>query len=243
MGKRVTSAPVRRYAPYVTLTLPRWLFGRFRLFGVGVLLVLGTNLYSHWAFNPSWSSYESGAIASEETEERPLYLRDKAGVHISDLMGFEEKVREISAMLGVPASWLMAVMYAESRFDPGIANHQGSGAIGLIQFMPETARSLQVSPERLKRMDGIQQLEYVYLYLQRNRERYGDYLSLTDLYLSILYPKALGQEPCYTMYANPTRAYRQNRGLDENQDGRVTVSDIDRFLKRRFPEAYRTERP
>jgi len=144
-------------------------------------------------------------------------------------------------MLGVRAEWLMAVMYSESKFDAQVLNHRGSGATGLIQFMPATASEMNVSLQRLGRMTHLQQLEYVYMYLQTARERYGNYDSLTDLYLAILYPKARKQEYCYTLYAKPTRAYTQNRGLDENKDGRVTISDIDRRMKRLYPTAYMAE--
>ncbi|MCB0842252.1 MAG: hypothetical protein KDE26_03185, partial [Bacteroidetes bacterium] len=56
--------------------------------------------------------------------------------------------------------------------------------------------------------------------------------------LAILYPKALGQHHCYTMYSKPTKMYRQNSGLDENKDGSVTVCDIDERMQRLFPTAY-----
>ena len=141
-------------------------------------------------------------------------------------------------MLNVPPEWLMAVMYSESQFDASVLNHKGSGATGLIQFMPATASDLNVSMQRLRDMNHTQQLEYVYLYLQKVRERYGEYDSLTDLYLAILYPKARKQDLCYTMYAKPSKSYKQNSGLDENKDGRVTVSDIDRRMMRLYPTAY-----
>lgn len=173
--------------------------------------------------------------------EAPLYLLDKASLFVRNPNAFAEKVKEISAMLGIAPEWLMAVIYSESKFDAGVENHRGSGATGLIQFMPLTASEMNVSLERLKRMNHLQQLEYVYLYLQTVRERYGDYQSLTDLYLAVLYPKARGEEYCYTLYARPSQHYKQNIGLDENKDGRVTISDVDRRLKRLYPTAYIAE--
>ncbi|MEM7656574.1 MAG: lytic transglycosylase domain-containing protein, partial [Bacteroidota bacterium] len=160
---------------------------------------------------------------------------------VKDLDGFAHKVREVSGMLAIPPEWLMAVMYAESSFNPSALNHKGSGATGLIQFMPATAAELGISLDRLRRMDAVQQLEYVYLYLQKVRERYGDYQHLTDLYLAILFPRARGQDYCFTLYATPSQSYKQNSGLDEDQDGRVTVSDVDRHLKRMYPQAYITQ--
>ncbi|MDX1906121.1 MAG: transglycosylase SLT domain-containing protein [Bacteroidia bacterium] len=201
--------------------------------------VLASNLLSHRLLNPSFAGWYEGADAHPSSE---LYLLDKASLFVPDPQGFEGKVREIAGMLDVPPEWLMAVMYSESRFDAAAVNLKGSGATGLIQFMPATATELNVSLERLRNMDPVHQLEYVYMYLQRVRERYGEFTTLVDLYLAILFPRGMNQDPCFTLYAHPTVAYQQNAGLDENKDSRVTVSDIDRRMQRLFPQAYMVEK-
>lgn len=222
----------------VVVPLPRGVPRRWRQALWLLALLVGSNLLSHHFFNPRLRATDTTAGELTAPAEE-LYLLAEAGRHIEDLPGFERKVREIAVMLDIPPEWLMAVMYAESRFDPAVANRQGSGAIGLIQFMPGTALELEVTPERLRHMRATQQLEYVYRYLYQVQARYGPYTSLSDLYLAILYPKARGQDLCYTLYARPAEAYRQNAGLDEDRDGRVTVSDIDRYVERLFPTAYR----
>ncbi len=180
----------------------------------------------------------SPGIAASYSAPDALYLLDRARPYVEDAEAFATRVIDIAADLDVPPEWLMAVMYAESKFDPGIANYKGSGAVGLIQFMPSTALDLGTSSERLQRMKATQQLEYVYEYLQRVARRSGPYESLTDLYLGILFPKARGQDYCYTLFAKPSTSYTQNSGLDEDKDGRVTVSDVDKHLRGLFPEAY-----
>jgi hypothetical protein len=54
---------------------------------------------------------------------------------------FRSKVRLVAADLGVRPDDLMACMAWESgrSFRPDVANMAGSGAVGLIQFMPSTA--------------------------------------------------------------------------------------------------------
>lgn len=173
-----------------------------------------------------------------EIQKSSLYLMDKASRFVFDTEGFEKGVRDVSQKLSIPPEWLMAVMYAESRFDASALNHRGSGATGLIQFMPLTAGELNTTVEAIRLMDHVDQLQLVYLYLNQVRRRYGEFKSLTELYLGILYPKALDQDYCYTMYAKPSKMYRQNIGLDENKDGVVTVSDIDKRMQRIFPTAY-----
>ncbi|MEL6674189.1 MAG: transglycosylase SLT domain-containing protein [Bacteroidota bacterium] len=212
-----------------------------------MVLIFFSNVVSHWMYNPQVQQIVAPAMASTSaisTSARgaSLYLMEKASMFVADTESFENKVREIAYMLGVAPEWLMAVMYSESKFDAQVLNHKGSGATGLIQFMPAAASEMNVSLQRLARMSHVQQMEYVYMYLQKVRERYGEYDSLTDLYLGILYPRARKQDYCYTLYAKPSKSFKQNSGLDENKDGRVTVSDIDRRMKRLYPVAYMAEK-
>lgn len=223
---------------YLVLSLPSFLPRRLGKYLWVIILVVVSNMLSHKLWNPGDSAQANLLDIGSES----MYLADKASMYIADTDLFTDKVKEISKMLDVPAEWLMTVMYAESKFDAGVANFKGSGAVGLIQFMPSTALDMNVSAQRLQRMTPIQQLEYVFIYLQRNRERYGEYDSLTDLYLSILYPKARKQDYCYTLYAKPSKAYAQNSGLDEDKDGRVSISDIDKHMKRLYTQAYMIEK-
>ncbi len=191
--------------------------------------------------NITW--YSAWINAANAGEEKTLYLMEKASIYVTDMVIFEQKVREVSSKLEIPPEWLMAVMYSESRFNAAAENFRGSGAVGLIQFMPATAKDMGISTQKLGKMTHEQQLEWVYRYMNMYRKKYGDYQSLADFYLAILYPKARNQEACYVLYANPSKSYKQNIGLDEDKDGRVTVGDIDKRMKRMFPSAYMKKIP
>ena len=230
--------PVRGGKRYLVVALPAHLPRWVRKYTFVLMLVAGSNLLTHSLLNPGWLKVGALTVTTAATPKVQLYLMDKAEVYIPASDQFENKVKEISAMLNIPPEWLMAVMYSESQFNPAVLNHKGSGAVGLIQFTPATALDLGITHERLRRMNAIQQLEYVYIYLQRVREKYGDYKNLTDLYLGILYPRARAQDYCFMLYGKPSQKYRQNSGLDESKDGRVTVSDIDRRMQRLYPTAY-----
>lgn len=133
---------------------------------------------------------------------------------------FTLEVRRMAGRLGIDASWLMAVMAFETggSFAPGERNPV-SGATGLIQFMPATARGLGTSTGELARMTPVQQLGYVEAYL----EPYADRLrSLEDLYMAVLWPAAIGRPAGYALFEWPSVAYDQNRGLDADGDGAVT---------------------
>ncbi len=216
-----------------------------------VMLLFVTNLSTYLFSGPNKSApYKPSAYNSAYDIERPpktqegLYLIHEAEKFVYDLNGFERKVRSVSKDLDVPPEWLMAVMHSESRFDASVKNLKGSGATGLIQFMPTTAKDMEISIEKIRNMNHVEQLDFVRDYLA-GKKRYHDvdFTDLTQLYLAILYPRALGEGPCYTLYATPSVAYKQNSGLDENKDGRVTVQDIDARMLRMYPTAYRTKNP
>ena len=145
------------------------------------LLIAGIFATNYFTYQFFGSNIEQ-AMWGKPGEE--LYLLDKAGQHIEDTHAFAQKVRQVSTDLAVPAEWLMAVMYAESRFNASVANHKGSGAVGLIQFMPATIKDYGTSTSNLKTMSADRQMDYVYKYLDRVRNKYGAYDNLTDLYLA-----------------------------------------------------------
>jgi hypothetical protein len=136
---------------------------------------------------------------------------------------FKQKVLGISQRLGCDPSRLMAAMAFETgeTFSPEKQNPT-SGAMGLIQFMPQTARGLGTTTDELKNMTAIDQLDFVERYLLPFKGRMN---SLSDVYMTILFPKAVGQPESFVLFAQGTRAYDQNKGLDVNHDGVITKGE------------------
>jgi len=215
--------------------------------GIGfvVAVIALSNFFTYSFTKKDDHTAESGFLG---TSAPSLYLIDEASIHIPDVFAFEEKVKSVALELDIPAEWLMSVMYSESKFNPAAVNHKGSGATGLIQFMVPTVKDLNrklgtnLYMSDIRNMAAVDQMDLVYAYLQNVRDNYGEFNTLTDLYLAILYPRAVGKDYCYTLYAKPSQKYRMNSGLDENRDGRVTVSDIDRRMARLYPTAYQIEK-
>lgn len=143
---------------------------------------------------------------------------------------FRNRVRQIADDLRMPspdgANWLMACMAWESgeTFSPSIRNGAGSGAVGLIQFMPSTAKGLGTTTDNLAQMTPEAQLEFVAKYFAPYR---GRLRSLSDVYMTILWPAAVGKPEDYVLWnagVRPT-TYRQNAGLDSNKDGNIVKSE------------------
>lgn len=174
-------------------------------------------------------------IHKAPTHTPSLYLLDKAQKHIEEPHLFAQKVRKIAAKLEIPPEWIMAIIHSESNFKANRKNMKGSGAKGLIQFMPKTCKSLGMKkfPE-----SAIAQLEFVYKYFQKCKKQRGEFRNLTDLKLSVLYPKAMGKADNYVLYQKPSIAYRQNKGLDKNRDGVVTVADVETYMKGSYAVLY-----
>lgn len=118
------------------------------------------------------------------------------------------------------ASYLMACIAFESArtFSPDIRNAAGSGAVGLIQFMPNTAIGLGTTVENLELLSAESQLDYVEMYFLPYARRIK---TLSDMYMAILLPKYIGALESTVLFSGGV-SYRQNSGLDSDKDGKVT---------------------
>lgn len=156
---------------------------------------------------------------------------------------FRERVRWMANDLGgFTADDLMDCMAWESgaTFRADIRNMAGSGATGLIQFMPATAIHYFHSAEAIKAMSEAEklakgraacdklaamtpedQLNYVYRYFRPFKGRLN---GLGDLYMAILWPRAVGKPDTFVLWDKASRptTYRQNAGLDVDKDGEIT---------------------
>ncbi len=139
---------------------------------------------------------------------------------------FRDRVWWIADTLKVNPDYLMACMAWESAetFSPDIKNMAGSGATGLIQFMPSTAIGLGTTTTKLAAMSAEDQLNYVYKYFRPFNGRLNN---LGDVYMAILWPKAVGKADSYVLWDKGSRptTYRQNAGLDVDRDGEITRAE------------------
>lgn len=160
---------------------------------------------------------------------------DAAKIDVSTIQDpdFKNKLQKIANALGVKAHDLLAVFKQESGVNPAAVNRT-SGATGLIQFMPDTARKLGTTTQELAQMDGVQQLDYVYKYFKMTGVGDG---SLGDLYMAVFMPKYVGYPDNHVLGASGAggfsgQVYAQNAGLDRNKDGAITVADVKNSVAR-----------
>ena len=156
---------------------------------------------------------------------------------------FRDRVRTIAANLRiVDPSWLMACFAWETgrTFSPSIRNAAGSGAVGLIQFMPQTAALLHTSSSALARMTAEGQLDYVERYFAPAK---GRLRNLGDVYCQIIWPGAVGKSDDAIIFSKALKptAYLQNRGLDINLDGDVRRGEMTAKVQALYTEGLRPE--
>ncbi|HEX7312866.1 MAG TPA: hypothetical protein VF297_03040 [Pyrinomonadaceae bacterium] len=112
--------------------------------------------------------------------------------------GFRTKAKQIARDLGISLSNLMAVMSFETNrtFDTGWS---ASRAVGLIQWTPIAVEEMNktlnpdVTLDELAAMSPLRQLSYVKKYLKHQQKTLkNDLTKIENLYLSVLWPKAVG---------------------------------------------------
>ena len=139
---------------------------------------------------------------------------------------FRDKVFLICTILGIDPDYLMACIAWESNetFSPKVKNMAGSGATGLIQFMPKTAIGLGTTVDKLAAMSPEEQLDWVLAYFKPYRSKLH---TLSDLYLAILWPAGIGKPESFVLWSKGTSptTYRQNAGLDANADHDITKAE------------------
>ncbi len=149
---------------------------------------------------------------------------------------FTAKVKQVGNALGINPNYLMAVMSLESGLRSDAVNPV-TGASGLIQFMPATARNLGTTLKEIREMSNVEQLDYVYSYLSTYS---GKMNSLADVYFAVFFPAAIGKPDSFVLQTSSLSASKiasQNPIFDLNKDSVITVGEVkeywNKFLKKK----------
>lgn len=158
--------------------------------------------------------------------EFPQVSSEELPKEVANDQPFLEAVGAVASKHEIAPEILLAVMDFETggSFNPAQKNAAGSSGTGLIQFMAKTAKELGTSTKELASLDRREQMEYVDRYLDQfdNKIKGG---SAQDVYMAVLFPKAIDKPDSYILFNEGTKAYRQNRGLDKSGDGTVTKAE------------------
>ncbi len=152
----------------------------------------------------------------------PKYTTDLSEVFFENLKGCARR-------LGCNTVYdLAGPMFYESGMKAGAGNHAGSGAVGLIQFMPPTlAGMFKGTPTQFAAMTAEDQLPYVERFLGNNKPL----PTVAHVYAAIFMPADVkfAGDPTHVLTAkNGHRgwAFSQNANLDANGDLKITMHEL-----------------
>lgn len=108
-------------------------------------------------------------------------------------------------------------------------------AVGLIGFMPQTAKALGTTVDELAAMTFEHQLGYVVRYFQAvgidRLKRPVDY------YAAVFYPAAIGTDDAHVIASAGSPVYAANSGLDRHKLGRIATSDLRETIESKLRQA------
>jgi hypothetical protein len=174
----------------------------------------------------------------------------------NELKTFSDKLISVCQVLDIKPSWLLQVMYMESRLRPDIENtafpfyikgRKGvpqmldGYATGLIQFIPATARALNTTTQALKAMSRVKQLDYVLEYFKPYA---GTLKSFYDVYLVVFFPAAIGKPDDWVFEVkNISRSLiaKMNPAIDMNKDGEIKMSEFKEYCHKGIPLSIQSE--
>lgn len=144
---------------------------------------------------------------------------------------FYNKVVQVAKRVNCDPNDLMCLMNSESGISSSIPNAGGSGAVGLIQFMPKTAKGLGTSCEELKKMSPEEQMVYVEKYIMNSKRTAGlgnQKIGAGTLYALIFLPARANRDILTTQ---GEKYYSSNNGLDLDKDGKISKADLAKRIR------------
>ena len=130
--------------------------------GLGVLLLTIVPAYGYFGSKTNQPEPESEIMRmARETVEAT-----DSSVEIAEIVEIEAHIREVAVRYEIPPILVAAIVEAESEFNPRAVSRRG--ARGLMQLMPGTASTLQVSDS----FDPYENIEGGVRHLRRLMDRY-----------------------------------------------------------------------
>lgn len=175
-----------------------------------------------------------------QSREKPPGADSTWGLKGNDLLQhneFKARSQSIANKIGVPLDALYTIFRIESGADPAAVN-KSSGASGLIQWMPQYTGQFGTTPEKLRQMSGLQQLDLVEKYFN---PYIGKIHSFADMYRAVFFPASLSKPAGYVFGGEgkdfAKKVATQNSGIAKfttRPDGLIDNECFDRFCATRY---------
>jgi len=172
------------------------------------------------------SSEASTSSAADAIKKSSTGIKTSAAGLEND-QAFQTKLAEMQSKYpGLEKQQLYAIISGESAFNTAAYN-QNSGASGLFQFIPSTAKGLGYTTSQIRNMNPTQQLEVYDKYLASAKYNGG------DLGIIQAAPAYYGRGDNFEVYKRGSKAYAQNPPW-RGSDGRITVGSINAYYNKNW---------
>lgn len=140
------------------------------------------------------------------------------------------KLVELAARHGWDPNGIALVISEESAFNP-TAKNPHSSASGLIQFIDQTAASLGTTTAAIRAMSAEEQLPLIERFFETSLR--GQIPGrIEDYFLSVLgKPNLIGAPDNTTIFVRGSDRYAQNRQIDLDNNGVITVGDARAYMR------------
>jgi hypothetical protein len=166
-----------------------------------------------------------------------ILIKDESIELLSSLYQVDYLVMKSSlTAMQIKASWLLNVIYIESRFNRNATN--STGTIGYIQFTPSTLKGMGLNRANFS-IDIEFKATVKHISFYKNRIK-----SYEDLYLAIFFPKALTKPDSYILATDRFSAYtiaKSNPILNLNKDSILTKAEVKRAAFELLPDTLRNK--
>lgn len=187
----------------------------------------------------SYAQQPAAATSSLRSSSRGIAASSRIGSGYSTVKKYDKdlsadfisKAKLVAKNVGCNYDDLLSIMNSESGLNPQ-AQNGSSGAVGLIQFTGVAIQSmnkrygLNLTKDKIKNMTAVEQLDLVEKYINMAKGSVfsaGAKLSGADLYSLIFLPGRAARD---TLTQRGEAYYSANKGLDINNDGKITKSDL-----------------
>ena len=176
----------------------------------------------------------SVASSSSSGGAMGMTLSGSAADRVGNDHEFLAEVTRLSQKYQIKEGDLLALMASESGLDPHSVNEK-TGATGLIQFIPSTARGLGTTTSALLGMTRAQQMKYVEKFFDQAKLPKG--AGAGQLYATVIAPNYATKDPDTKLYTRADgNSYTHNKALDTNNDGAITVREMGGRLEQKKTE-------
>lgn len=165
---------------------------------------------------------------------------------IGNNLKFLDAIDRLSFKRKINPAELLGLIASESAFDPKAKNEK-TGATGLIQIIPDTAKKLRLTTKQIGEMSATDQVPFIDNYFEMTKLQ--DNPTKEQLYTSIFLPIYIDQDSNFDLlkkqglFSDGSKVtpfdiaqYERNKGLDTNKDGIIKIKDLGTKISNKMKE-------